>query len=92
MGAPAQLTRSSIIPSRPSDGLHIEANGQLNRRLPSFSECGPLFDVERYLVSESDAVIAKFRKAECLFAQGDPADSIFYIRQGSIKQMVVSNR
>ena len=92
MGAPAQLTRSSIIPSRPSDGLHIEANGQLNRRLPSFSECGPLFDVERYLVSESDAVIAKFRKAECLFAQGDPADSIFYIRHGSIKQMVVSNR
>ncbi len=42
-------------------------------------------------MAASDAVITKFRKAECIFAQGDPADSLFYLRHGSIKQMVVSN-
>jgi CRP/FNR family transcriptional regulator, cyclic AMP receptor protein len=92
MGAPAQLTRRSIVPPRPYDGMHTEANGQQNHRVHSFGGCSPQFDTERFLASESDAVIMKFRKAECVFAQGDPADSIFYVRHGSIKQMVVSNR
>jgi CRP-like cAMP-binding protein len=83
MGAPAQISQSSSI-HRSFAGTKTPLNGQANC-------CIQCSDVERFLMAASDAVITKFRKAECIFAQGDPADSLFYLRHGSIKQMVVSN-
>lgn len=83
MGAPAQISQSSSI-HRSFAGTKTPLNGQANC-------CIQCSDVEPFLMAASDAVITKFRKAECIFAQGDPADSLFYLRHGSIKQMVVSN-
>src|ERR1700733_9785310 len=33
-----------------------------------------------------------FRKDETVFAQGDPADSVFYIQEGKVKVSVLSQR
>jgi CRP/FNR family transcriptional regulator, cyclic AMP receptor protein len=49
------------------------------------------FDLEHFLISNGEAIVSKFRKSECIFAQGDPADFVIYIRAGSAKMMVVSD-
>jgi CRP-like cAMP-binding protein len=36
--------------------------------------------------------ISKYRKDEAVFAQGDPADAVFYIRKGECKVTVVSEQ
>ena len=36
--------------------------------------------------------IAKFRKSQVIFAQGDPADAVFYVLKGKLKASVVSNQ
>ncbi len=50
------------------------------------------FDLDHFLIAFGDATVSKFKKAECIFAQGDPADFIIYLRSGTAKLMVVSNR
>lgn len=50
------------------------------------------FDVDRFLGIAGDTSIAKYRGSECVFAQGDPADSVFYVRHGAVKLTVVSDR
>jgi CRP-like cAMP-binding protein len=36
--------------------------------------------------------IADYRKDQIVYRQGDPADSVFYIRSGKVKQTVVSEQ
>ena len=36
--------------------------------------------------------IAKYRKNQLIFSQGDPADAVFYIQKGKLKVTVVSDR
>jgi len=36
--------------------------------------------------------VARYRKNDCIFAQGDPADSIFYIQDGRVKLTVLSRQ
>src|SRR5271155_5844285 len=36
--------------------------------------------------------LSEYRKNETIFSQGDPADSVFYIRKGKVKIAVVSER
>ena len=36
--------------------------------------------------------IAKYRKGETIFSQGDPADAVFYIQEGKVKVTVVSEQ
>jgi CRP/FNR family cyclic AMP-dependent transcriptional regulator len=36
--------------------------------------------------------IIKYRKKQTIFAQGDPADAVFYVRQGKLRVTVVSHR
>jgi len=36
--------------------------------------------------------ITGYRKNETIFAQGDPADAVFYIQSGRVKVTVVSER
>lgn len=50
------------------------------------------FDVDQFLVSCGEGIVSKFRKSECIFAQGDPADFIIYLRTGTAKMMVVSEK
>jgi CRP/FNR family cyclic AMP-dependent transcriptional regulator len=35
---------------------------------------------------------SEYRKKDIAFAQGDPADTVFYIKRGQIKLTVVSDR
>ena len=51
----------------------------------------PKFDPEAFLAKADGGVtIAKYRKGQIVFRQGDPADSVFYIRKGGVKIEVVS--
>ena len=49
---------------------------------------------ERFIFSDANggATAIKFRKDQVLFAQGEPADSVFYIQDGSIKITVLSEQ
>jgi len=51
------------------------------------------FDPEAFLAKADGGVtISKYRKGQVVFSQGDPADSVFYIREGRIKIAVVSDQ
>ena len=51
-------------------------------------------ELEKFVLPgvNGDAVAIRFRKDQVLFAQGDPADSVFYIREGSVKIAVISEQ
>jgi CRP/FNR family cyclic AMP-dependent transcriptional regulator len=51
------------------------------------------FDLETLLSSvDGGRSMSKYRKDEIVFAQGDPADAVFYIRKGECKVTVVSEQ
>jgi CRP/FNR family transcriptional regulator, cyclic AMP receptor protein len=51
------------------------------------------FDPEASLAKADGGVaISKYRKGQVVFAQGEPADSVFYIREGRVKIAVVSDQ
>lgn len=51
------------------------------------------FDSKAFLAVVGDGrTIQRFRKNRVVFAQGDPADSVFYVQQGKIKLSIVSPR
>lgn len=51
------------------------------------------FDLESFLSrANGGKTIASYRKNAVVFRQGDPADSVFYIRDGECKVTVVSER
>ena len=51
------------------------------------------FDPEAFLAKMDGGVtIAKYRKGQAVFTQGEPADSIFYIREGRVKIAVISDQ
>jgi CRP/FNR family cyclic AMP-dependent transcriptional regulator len=51
------------------------------------------FDPEAFLAKADGGVtISKYRKGQAVFAQGDPADSVLYIREGRVKIAVVSDQ
>ena len=53
----------------------------------------PKFDPEVFLAKADGGVtISNYRKGQVVFAQGDPADSVLYIREGRIKIAVVSDQ
>ena len=51
------------------------------------------FDVSDFLSKmDGGRTLQTFRKDETVFAQGDPADSVFYIQEGKVKVSVLSQR
>ena len=51
------------------------------------------FNVNVFLSSvDGGRTIASYGKNQSVFAQGDPADSVFYIREGKVKISVLSER
>jgi CRP/FNR family cyclic AMP-dependent transcriptional regulator len=53
----------------------------------------PPFDLNVFLSSvDGGRTISKYRRNKAIFAQGDVADSVFYIQDGSVKLTVVSDR
>jgi len=50
-----------------------------------------VFDVKLFLETNGlGRKIAKFRRKETVFSQGDPANSVIYIQEGGVKLMVVN--
>src|ERR1700738_2712280 len=53
----------------------------------------PPFDPKVFLDTENvGRTISKYQKDQTVFAQGSPADAIFYIQQGKVKITVVSEQ
>jgi CRP/FNR family transcriptional regulator, cyclic AMP receptor protein len=53
----------------------------------------PDFDLKTFLATVNGGrSVSKYRKNQKVFSQGDPADAVFYIQEGSIKVTVVSAR
>jgi CRP-like cAMP-binding protein len=53
----------------------------------------PHFDTKAFLAVEGEGkTFARYRKGDFVFAQGDPADAIYYIRTGKVKISVNSAR
>ncbi len=53
----------------------------------------PPFDVKTFLATSGrDHSVKKFASGDVIFAQGDQADDIFYIKEGKVKITVVSSR
>jgi CRP/FNR family transcriptional regulator, cyclic AMP receptor protein len=51
------------------------------------------FDVETFLnTANGGRTIAKYRKGQRVFRQGDLADSVFYIQEGEVKVSVISEQ
>jgi CRP/FNR family cyclic AMP-dependent transcriptional regulator len=49
------------------------------------------FDPEAFLAkADGGLTITKYAKGQAVFAQGDPADTVFYIREGRVKISVIS--
>ncbi len=63
------------------------------RSPPKLPEPVEQFDPASFLETAAKGrVVATFRKKEPLFLQGDPANSVFYIRKGKVKVTVVSSQ
>jgi CRP/FNR family cyclic AMP-dependent transcriptional regulator len=51
------------------------------------------FDPESFLTKVTEGrSVASYRRKEVLFAQGDPADAVFYVQKGRVKLTVVSKQ
>jgi CRP-like cAMP-binding protein len=51
------------------------------------------FDPKSFLARVGDGrSIAKYRKGQIVFSQGDPADAVFYVQKGKVKLTVVSEQ
>ena len=50
------------------------------------------FDSDTFLATIGEGrKIVPFQKKQTVFAQGNPADAVFYIQKGKVKLTVVSN-
>ena len=53
----------------------------------------PAFDLQNFLTKIGHGrIITPYRKEEIVFAQGDPADAVFYIEKGRVKITVISRQ
>jgi CRP/FNR family cyclic AMP-dependent transcriptional regulator len=91
MGAHLQAPRSQIRSPRAAIALAPAGRAAVTPAAGIHAaECE--FDVHQFMLRSGEAIITKFRKSECIFAQGDPADFVLYLREGTAKIMVVSEK
>jgi CRP/FNR family transcriptional regulator, cyclic AMP receptor protein len=69
-------------------------NGRPNKAQEAASLAAvPLFDAHAFLISVgAGRVTKKYKAKKTIFQQGDPADAVFYIEEGNVKLMVVSQQ
>jgi CRP-like cAMP-binding protein len=62
------------------------------RRKPSVAPApAPAFDVASYLAAEGPlGTVAKYRRGQVVFTQGDPGNDVRYLQKGAIKLSVLS--
>lgn len=65
---------------------------QVARRARPKPAGDPVFDAQAFLDSAGvDRRVVTFRKGAIVYVQGDPADAVFYVQEGSVKLTVVSS-
>jgi CRP/FNR family cyclic AMP-dependent transcriptional regulator len=78
----AKRANKGALGGQPRGGLHD--NTALKQKPP--------FDPQFFLAKVGKGnTISEYRQNQVIFSQGDPADAIFYIREGKVKITVVSN-
>ena len=83
------LTGTVIVSTMPSASRG--ASRKLGRPLPKVSSKSPGFDVKLFLDSAGlGRKIKTFTEKETIFTQGDPANRVMYIQEGSVKLTVVN--
>jgi CRP/FNR family cyclic AMP-dependent transcriptional regulator len=69
----------------------IALPGRADRRLMKNRRFDVLLDIETLLSTNGDGrKVVELRPTKIVFAQGDPADAVFYVQNGSIKLTVLS--
>ena len=88
----------SPVYSPQSPAMFVEPVAAMGRLGPAIggtlnSEPSPLFDPESFLAKAGHGhSISEYEGGTTVFAQGDPADDLFFIQKGSVKITVVSRR
>jgi CRP-like cAMP-binding protein len=53
----------------------------------------PDFDVMTFLKEKNTGMpVATYQESQAVFAQGDPANAVFYVHRGQVKVTVISER
>jgi len=66
-------------------------DGRVPRSKPARPSPAAVFDLQSLLDSGgAAATIRKYAKSSLIFAQGDPAEDVFYVQHGSVKLSVLS--
>jgi CRP-like cAMP-binding protein len=67
---------------------------EIKRRVPVMESKGkPPFDPKAFLATVNGGrSISNYRENQEVFSQGDPADAVFYIQEGSVKVCVISEQ
>jgi CRP/FNR family transcriptional regulator, cyclic AMP receptor protein len=82
-GLPGERLVRSVAPARKMD---IDADSGIQRKKA-------LFDVSQFLGRvHAQTTSRSYTDRQIIFAQGEPADAVFYIESGKVKLTVVSNR
>jgi CRP/FNR family cyclic AMP-dependent transcriptional regulator len=92
------LKRSRTKPARARVAVSVKrpskrssADPDLRSGRPTASTQDGAFDVQAFLDSSGVARrIAEYRRADVIFTQGDPCESVLYIQKGGVKISVVS--
>jgi CRP/FNR family cyclic AMP-dependent transcriptional regulator len=92
MGAHTQPSRSQANAFRPTVEIASALKSQEIAAVSSMRAIVSEFDVDQFLIASGEGIVSKFRKSESIFAQGDPADFAIYVRSGTAKMMVVSDK
>jgi len=68
-------------------------NLQINTGSPTGAlEVGRSFDVDAFAASYGGVTVSRLKAGAVLYAQGEPADALFYLLQGQVQITVVSSR
>src|ERR1700731_3430955 len=81
---------ASLVPIRPSSGT---APVRRNGRAASSRKGKTSFDPKTFLARVGDGrSLAKYRRGQIVFSQGEIGDAVFYIQKGKVKVTVVSEQ
>jgi CRP-like cAMP-binding protein len=84
------MCAAAIVLKSPSTGTKHDMS---KRKTPRAEVDMPPFEPAAFLETVTKGrVIAAHQKREIIFAQGDPADAVFYIRKGKVKVIVLSKQ
>jgi CRP/FNR family cyclic AMP-dependent transcriptional regulator len=75
------MLKHSLTAADPTEGRVIAIN------------CPPSFDTKAFLAKIGEGrSIGRYRKDQIVFSQGGPADAVFYIQSGKVKNTVISEQ